>query len=138
MKMKMQKLIKILSCDCRDYSEWEKERKASGDYDIWYKPCEKCGYDTGKSTIPKEGNKTCWKCGSFVSRDYSDRALKKFKEQEIIKAQSGQEVSVSAEEILDRIHNIERMSACMEDSYVLKRTAIKAMQEYAQQGSKAR
>jgi len=43
-----------------------------------------------------------------------------------------------AEEILDRIHNIERMSACMEDSYVLKRTAIKAMQEYAQQGSKAR
>jgi len=41
-----------------------------------------------------------------------------------------------AEEILDRIHNIERMSACMEDSYVLKRTAIKAMQEYAQQGFK--
>jgi len=41
-----------------------------------------------------------------------------------------------AEEILDRIHNIERMSACMEDSYVLKRTAIKAMQEYAQQESK--
>ena len=32
-----------------------------GDYDVWYQPCEKCGYDTGKSTIPKEGNKTCWK-----------------------------------------------------------------------------
>lgn len=47
-----------------------------GDYDIWYQPCEKCGYDTGKSTIPKEGNKTCWKCGNFVKRDYSARALK--------------------------------------------------------------
>jgi hypothetical protein len=48
-----------------------------GDYDIWYKPCEKCGHDTAKSTRPKEGNKTCWKCGNGVSRDYSDRALKK-------------------------------------------------------------
>ncbi len=47
-----------------------------GDYDIWYKPCSKCGYDTGKSTIPKDGNKRCWKCGDFVQRDYSDRALK--------------------------------------------------------------
>lgn len=47
-----------------------------GDYDIWYKPCENCGYDTGKSTLPKEGNKTCWKCGSFIDRDYTDRALK--------------------------------------------------------------
>ena len=50
-----------------------------GDYDVWYKKCERCGYDTGKSTIPKDGNKTCWKCGNFVSRDYSDRALKKGK-----------------------------------------------------------
>lgn len=47
-----------------------------GDYDVWYQKCEKCGYDTGKSTIPKEGNKTCWKCGNYVKRDYSERALK--------------------------------------------------------------
>ena len=54
------------------------ERKL-GDYDIWYQKCEKCGYDTGKSTVPKDGNKTCWKCGNYVKRDYSDRALKKGK-----------------------------------------------------------
>jgi hypothetical protein len=48
-----------------------------GDFDVWYKPCVKCGYDTGKSSIPVEGNKTCWKCGNTVSRDYSNRALKK-------------------------------------------------------------
>jgi len=47
-----------------------------GDYDIWYQKCERCGYDTGKSTPPKEGNKTCWRCGNYVRRDYSDRALK--------------------------------------------------------------
>jgi len=52
-------------------------KRKLGDYDVWYQPCEKCGYDTGKSTIPKEGNKTCWRCGNFVKRDYSDRALKK-------------------------------------------------------------
>jgi len=48
-----------------------------------------------------------------------------------------EEGGMSAEEILDKIHNIERMSACMEDSYVLRRTAIRAMEEYAQQSSKA-
>ena len=47
-----------------------------GDFDVWYKPCEKCGHDTAKSTKPKENNKTCWKCGNFISRDYSERALK--------------------------------------------------------------
>ena len=47
-----------------------------GEYDIWYQPCEKCGYDTAKSTKPREGNKTCWKCGNFIKRDYSARALK--------------------------------------------------------------
>jgi len=46
------------------------------DYDVWYQPCVKCGYDTGKSTKPKEGNKVCWKCGNFIKRDYSERALK--------------------------------------------------------------
>ena len=50
----------------------------SGDFDVWYQLCEKCGYDTGKSTKPKEGNKTCWRCGNFVKRDYSTRSLKKF------------------------------------------------------------
>lgn len=50
-----------------------------GDFDVWYEPCEKCGYDTGKSEVPKDGNKTCWKCGNFVRRDYSARALKKNK-----------------------------------------------------------
>ena len=53
------------------------EGRKSGDYDVWYEPCSKCGYDTGKSSIPKEGNKTCWRCGNYVSRDYSSRALKK-------------------------------------------------------------
>jgi len=38
---------------------------------------------------------------------------------------------VTAEEILNRVHNIERMSADMGDSYVLKRTALRAMEEYA-------
>jgi len=43
---------------------------------------------------------------------------------------------VGAEEMLEKIHNIERMSACMEDSYVLKRTAIRAMHEYIQQSKR--
>ena len=47
-----------------------------GDYDIWYKPCGKCGYDTGKSVATTEDNKRCWKCGGYIQRDYSDRALK--------------------------------------------------------------
>ena len=45
-----------------------------GDYDIWYKPCEHCGYDTGKSSV-KSLNR-CWKCGRQIVRDYSNRALK--------------------------------------------------------------
>jgi len=45
-----------------------------GDYNIWYEPCEKCGYDTARSN--KLDNPTCWKCGGRISRDYSDRALK--------------------------------------------------------------
>ena len=52
-------------------------KRVLGDFDVWYKPCTRCGYDTGKSTKPKDGNKTCWKCGNFVQRDYTDRALKK-------------------------------------------------------------
>ena len=50
--------------------------KKLGDYDVWYKPCEHCGADTGRSTSPKEGNKRCWKCGRMIKRDYSERALK--------------------------------------------------------------
>jgi len=49
-----------------------------GDYDIWYKKCERCGYDTGKCPKPME-NKTCWQCGNRVQRDLTDRALKKGK-----------------------------------------------------------
>ncbi len=44
-----------------------------GDYDRWFKPCEKCGYDTAKAS--KRSPDKCWKCGSRISRDYSDRAL---------------------------------------------------------------
>lgn len=45
-----------------------------GDYDVWYKPCEKCGYDTAKST--KKSKPKCWKCGNYIYRDYGERALK--------------------------------------------------------------
>lgn len=44
------------------------------DYDIWYKPCEHCGFDTAKSSAEQ---KRCWKCGRNIHRDFSDRALKK-------------------------------------------------------------
>ena len=58
-------------------SSKNKPKRTLGDFDVWYKPCTRCGYDTAKSTKPKEGNKTCWKCGNFVQRDYTDRTLKK-------------------------------------------------------------
>lgn len=45
-----------------------------GDFDVWYKPCEHCGYDTGKAN--KEDIKNCWSCGRRIYRDYSKRALK--------------------------------------------------------------
>lgn len=45
-----------------------------GDYNRWFKPCEKCGYDGGKAG--KNSINRCWKCGHRLSRDYSDRALK--------------------------------------------------------------
>lgn len=49
-----------------------------GDYDVWYKPCKNCGYDTGKSTKLRDNEdiKRCWKCGLPIERDYSERALK--------------------------------------------------------------
>lgn len=52
--------------------------KTMGDYDIWYKPCTHCGYDTAKSSIALPV-KYCWKCGRSVRRDFSIRALKKIK-----------------------------------------------------------
>lgn len=52
-----------------------KYMKTLGDFDVWYKPCKQCGYDTGKSR--KLLDKRCWKCGNTISRDYSKRALKK-------------------------------------------------------------
>jgi len=42
-----------------------------GDYEIWHKPCEKCGYDPGKGERDR-----CWKCGNLLNRDFSERALK--------------------------------------------------------------
>lgn len=61
----------------KGWSIWkEKSKRVLGDYDIWYKPCVHCGYDTGKSdklgTYPR-----CWKCGRQIFRDWSERALKK-------------------------------------------------------------
>lgn len=46
-----------------------------GDYDRWFKPCENCGYDTGKASEKSEAR--CWKCGRPIQRDYSERALKR-------------------------------------------------------------
>lgn len=46
-----------------------------GDFDRWFKPCKKCGYDTAKAG--KNSNAKCWKCGSAIQRDYTERALKK-------------------------------------------------------------
>lgn len=46
-----------------------------GDYDRWFKPCDRCGYDTGKAGKNSEARR--WKCGNMIDRDYSDRALKK-------------------------------------------------------------
>jgi len=51
------------------------ENNTLDNYDVWYKPCKKCGYDTGKSTKLK--NPKCWRCGEGIQRDYSKRALKK-------------------------------------------------------------
>ena len=48
--------------------------KKLGDFDVWYKECSKCGFDTAKST--EKSLAKCWKCGSKIQRDYSDRALK--------------------------------------------------------------
>ncbi len=45
-----------------------------GDFDVWYKVCDHCGYDTAKST--KRSEPRCWRCGRKIYRDYSDRALK--------------------------------------------------------------
>jgi len=73
-------LIEILTGKEVSLKTLENVKKTSqrtlGDYNVWYQPCERCGYDTAKSTLPKEGNKTCWKCGYSVERDYSERALK--------------------------------------------------------------
>lgn len=44
------------------------------DYDIWYKDCRSCGYKTGKSTSTTKAK--CWKCGSRIQRDFTERALR--------------------------------------------------------------
>jgi len=45
-----------------------------GDFDRWFKPCDKCGFDPGR--VGKDSHSRCWRCGNKVYRDYSDRALK--------------------------------------------------------------
>lgn len=45
------------------------------DFDIWFKRCEKCGFNTGRAS-KKSGNR-CWRCGSVLQREFSDRALRK-------------------------------------------------------------
>lgn len=45
------------------------------DYDRWFKPCCKCGFDSAK--VSDRSKTRCWKCGGRLARDYSDRALKK-------------------------------------------------------------
>lgn len=44
-----------------------------GDFDRWFKPC-KCGYDSAKAG--KNSRNRCWKCGTRLSLDFSERALK--------------------------------------------------------------
>lgn len=44
-----------------------------GDYDRWFEPCKKCGFDPAK--VSEKSSNRCWKCGNRLSRDYSDRAL---------------------------------------------------------------
>lgn len=51
-----------------------------GDYDRWFKSCEKCGLDSGKKTANCKN--TCWKCGNRLHRDYSERALKENKNEQ--------------------------------------------------------
>jgi predicted RNA-binding Zn-ribbon protein involved in translation (DUF1610 family) len=51
------------------------EGAKSKDFEVYYKVCTKCGYDTAKSSEASKPN--CWRCGNAISRDYSERALKK-------------------------------------------------------------
>lgn len=44
-----------------------------GEYDRWFKKC-KCGFDSAK--VSEKSSNKCWKCGSILHRDYSERALK--------------------------------------------------------------
>ena len=71
-----QEQLKLLYIGEVNHSETNVKRQLK-DFDIWYMPCSSCGFDEGKSTQPKEGNKTCWKCGDFIKRDFTNRALKK-------------------------------------------------------------
>ena len=46
-----------------------------GDYDLWFKDCDKCGYKIGR--MSENSTRKCWKCGNIrLQRDLSDRALK--------------------------------------------------------------
>ena len=52
----------------------ENQNRVLGDFDVWYLPCNHCGYRTGKST--KRSEPRCHSCGRPIERDYSDKALK--------------------------------------------------------------
>lgn len=52
------------------------KERVIGDYDVWFKPCEHCGHDTGRVSIRSKGRGRCWKCGRTITRDFSDIALK--------------------------------------------------------------
>lgn len=45
-----------------------------GEYNRWFKPCERCGYDSGR--VSEKCEARCWKCGYPIKRDFSERALK--------------------------------------------------------------
>ncbi len=59
------------------------------DFAVYYKPCEKCGYDTAKSTDKAKAR--CWRCGNRVYRDFSDRALLKNQHCKLIAVPDGGE-----------------------------------------------
>lgn len=58
-------------------SDRDRNHKLS-EYNRWFKPCDRCGYDTGRASEKSEAR--CWKCGNFITRDYSNRALKNRKQ----------------------------------------------------------
>ena len=58
-----------------DAEQDKKPARKMKEYDLWFKPCSKCGYNIGRMSESSE--RKCWKCGSHnLERDYSDKTLK--------------------------------------------------------------